>query len=205
MERLIEYKNVTLAREEQTLFRGIDFDVKPGEFIYLIGKVGSGKSSWFVCRLELAGTSINKIRFSFPSLSVQGKYEQVTGTDGLQKSNGTRSNSFNFSVCWSTPSIFRVLSDTPSAITPPSALANAPCRSTAKPSGLFECFCNQMSGSSFRSVTLVSSYFGLNYYAIYIFYYRMKAYSLLASSVFPLVAHSVSWIGARRMQLPTHF
>jgi cell division transport system ATP-binding protein len=45
MERLIEYKNVTLAREEQTLFRGIDFDVKPGEFIYLIGKVGSGKSS----------------------------------------------------------------------------------------------------------------------------------------------------------------
>lgn len=45
MERLIEYSNVTLAREEQTLFRGIDFDVKPGEFIYLIGKVGSGKSS----------------------------------------------------------------------------------------------------------------------------------------------------------------
>ena len=34
-----------------------------------------------VCRLELAGISISKIRFSFPSLSVQGKYEQVTGTD----------------------------------------------------------------------------------------------------------------------------
>ncbi len=45
MEKLIEFRDVTLAREEQTLFRGIDFDVRPGEFVYLIGKVGSGKSS----------------------------------------------------------------------------------------------------------------------------------------------------------------
>ena len=40
--------------------------------------------------------------------------------EGLQKSNGTRSSSFNFAVCWLTPSIFLVLSDMPIANIPPS-------------------------------------------------------------------------------------
>lgn len=44
---------------------------------------------------------------------------------GLQKSNGTRSNSFNFLISKSTPSILLVLSEIPIAISPPSALANA--------------------------------------------------------------------------------
>lgn len=42
---MINYQGVTIEREEQTIFSNIDFKVEEGEFIYLIGKVGAGKSS----------------------------------------------------------------------------------------------------------------------------------------------------------------
>lgn len=42
---MINYQGVTIERDAQTLFDGIDFKVEEGEFIYLIGKVGAGKSS----------------------------------------------------------------------------------------------------------------------------------------------------------------
>lgn len=42
---MIKYKAVTIEREFLTLFNEIDFEVKEGEFVYLIGKVGTGKSS----------------------------------------------------------------------------------------------------------------------------------------------------------------
>lgn len=43
---LIEYKNVNISHhDEEVVLRGVDFKVSEGEFIYIIGKVGSGKSS----------------------------------------------------------------------------------------------------------------------------------------------------------------
>jgi len=42
---MIHFKGVTLEREEQTLLNSIDLHIGEGEFVYLIGKVGSGKSS----------------------------------------------------------------------------------------------------------------------------------------------------------------
>jgi cell division transport system ATP-binding protein len=42
---LIEYKNVEILRKELIVLKNVSFSVNPGEFIYLIGKVGSGKSS----------------------------------------------------------------------------------------------------------------------------------------------------------------
>lgn len=42
---MIKYQAVTIDREFQTLFKEIDFEVHEGEFVYLIGKVGTGKSS----------------------------------------------------------------------------------------------------------------------------------------------------------------
>lgn len=43
---LIDYKNVTISHDDgETVLNSIDFHAVEGEFIYIIGKVGSGKSS----------------------------------------------------------------------------------------------------------------------------------------------------------------
>lgn len=42
---LIEYKNVSIYQEDKQVLSNVDFYVDESEFIYLIGKVGSGKSS----------------------------------------------------------------------------------------------------------------------------------------------------------------
>lgn len=42
---IIEYKNVEILRKEHVVLKDVTFSVDKGEFLYLIGKVGSGKSS----------------------------------------------------------------------------------------------------------------------------------------------------------------
>lgn len=45
MEKIIEYKKVELLRKEHVVLKGVDFALGEGEFTYLIGRVGSGKST----------------------------------------------------------------------------------------------------------------------------------------------------------------
>jgi cell division transport system ATP-binding protein len=42
---LIEYKNVNIYQADKLVLTNVDFHVDKGEFVYIIGKVGSGKSS----------------------------------------------------------------------------------------------------------------------------------------------------------------
>lgn len=42
---LINLSNATIAVTEKTLLSDVDFHVSEGEFVYIIGHVGSGKSS----------------------------------------------------------------------------------------------------------------------------------------------------------------
>ena len=42
---LIEYKGVEVCQQELVVLKDIDLEIYPGEFIYLLGKVGSGKST----------------------------------------------------------------------------------------------------------------------------------------------------------------
>lgn len=42
---VIEYKDVEILRKELVVLKHVDFTLAAGEFVYLIGKVGSGKSS----------------------------------------------------------------------------------------------------------------------------------------------------------------
>ena len=42
---IINYKNVELCHKELIVLRDVNFEVEQGEFIYLCGKTGSGKSS----------------------------------------------------------------------------------------------------------------------------------------------------------------
>lgn len=42
---IIKYNGVEILRQEHIALRDVNFQVEPGEFVYLLGKVGSGKSS----------------------------------------------------------------------------------------------------------------------------------------------------------------
>lgn len=42
---VVDYRNVEILRKEHVVLKHVDFCVHPGEMVYLIGRVGSGKSS----------------------------------------------------------------------------------------------------------------------------------------------------------------
>ena len=43
-EPLIRYKNVNINQQELGVLEDVNLELNKGEFVYLIGKVGSGKS-----------------------------------------------------------------------------------------------------------------------------------------------------------------
>lgn len=45
MSAIIKYDKVDILRKEHVVLKDVGFEVNPGEFVYLVGKVGSGKSS----------------------------------------------------------------------------------------------------------------------------------------------------------------
>lgn len=45
MATIIDYKNVEIIRQDLVVLKNVNFQVDEGQFVYLIGRVGSGKSS----------------------------------------------------------------------------------------------------------------------------------------------------------------
>ena len=45
MKPIVKYSNVEILRKEHLVLKNVSFELHEGEFLYLIGKVGSGKSS----------------------------------------------------------------------------------------------------------------------------------------------------------------
>lgn len=45
MTKIVDYKNVEIHRKELIVLKNVTFELHSGEFVYLIGRVGSGKSS----------------------------------------------------------------------------------------------------------------------------------------------------------------
>lgn len=69
---IISLKDVTITQEKNVIVKNVDFDVFPGEFIYIIGKTGIGKSSFMkvlyadldlsIGDAEVVGYQIKKIK-----------------------------------------------------------------------------------------------------------------------------------------------
>lgn len=60
---LVDYRKVNIYQDERRVLKDVDFQVNNGEFIYLIGKVGSGKSSLLktiYCELDLDRDDVEK-------------------------------------------------------------------------------------------------------------------------------------------------
>ena len=45
MEALIHFKSADILNGENPVIYGLDMDIMPGDFVYIVGKVGSGKTS----------------------------------------------------------------------------------------------------------------------------------------------------------------
>lgn len=45
MSTLVRYNNVEILRKELVVLKNVSFEIEEGQFVFLIGKVGSGKSS----------------------------------------------------------------------------------------------------------------------------------------------------------------
>ena len=43
---LIRYENVELCQQDNIVLQDVNVEIKSGEFIFLLGKVGSGKSTF---------------------------------------------------------------------------------------------------------------------------------------------------------------
>ncbi|MBQ7531164.1 MAG: ATP-binding cassette domain-containing protein [Paludibacteraceae bacterium] len=46
MSKIIQYHNVSIHQSEQIVLRDVNLEIGEGEFVYLLGRVGSGKSSF---------------------------------------------------------------------------------------------------------------------------------------------------------------
>lgn len=59
MKELISYKDVEICQDEQIVLKDVNLEITSGEMVYLLGRVGSGKSSLmktFYAELEIEGT-----------------------------------------------------------------------------------------------------------------------------------------------------
>lgn len=73
-EILIQYKGVEVCREELTVLQNVNLEIHKGEFVYIIGKVGSGKSSLLKTLYNEVPVSVGEARiFEYDLIHLKNK------------------------------------------------------------------------------------------------------------------------------------
>ncbi len=57
-ESIISFKNADILNGEETVIFGLDLEIRPGDFVYIVGKVGTGKTS--IIRTMIAENPLEK-------------------------------------------------------------------------------------------------------------------------------------------------
>lgn len=71
MKKIASYNNVELHRKDLIVLKNVDFSLEEGEFVYLIGKVGSGKSSLIksmYAEIPIAGGEADVLGFNLNTI-----------------------------------------------------------------------------------------------------------------------------------------
>ena len=71
MSQLIAYKDVEICQDEQIVLRDVNLTISSGEMVYLLGRVGSGKSSFMKTiygELPLEGTEAMALEYDLLNL-----------------------------------------------------------------------------------------------------------------------------------------
>lgn len=71
MSQLIRYKDVEICQEEQIVLKDVNVTISSGEMVYLLGKVGSGKSSFMKTiygELPIEGTEATALEYDLLTL-----------------------------------------------------------------------------------------------------------------------------------------
>ena len=72
-DTLIRYKDVDIHQQELCVLNGVNLELHKGEFVYLIGKVGSGKTSLlktFYGELDIASGEACVLHYDMLHLSL---------------------------------------------------------------------------------------------------------------------------------------
>lgn len=60
---LVDYRKVNIYQDEELILKDVDWNIDEGQFVYVIGKVGSGKSSLLktlYCELDIYSDEAEK-------------------------------------------------------------------------------------------------------------------------------------------------
>jgi len=75
MSQLIHYQDIEVCQEEQIVLRNVNLDIRSGEMVYLLGRVGSGKSSLmktFYAELPVQGVEASVLGYNL--LTIKRKH-----------------------------------------------------------------------------------------------------------------------------------
>ena len=75
---LVQFRNATIIQNNQTILSDVNIEVEQGEFVFLIGKTGTGKSSL--------------IKTLYADLPLQGRHSSSIGFQSWE--NKAKRNSF---------------------------------------------------------------------------------------------------------------
>lgn len=71
MEAIVKYDGVTVCHQENVILKNVSMEIMPGDFVYFIGKVGTGKSTFMksmYCEADILSGEARVFDFDLPSL-----------------------------------------------------------------------------------------------------------------------------------------
>ncbi|MDO4950001.1 MAG: ATP-binding cassette domain-containing protein [Bacteroidales bacterium] len=74
MEAIIKYDDVTVCHQDNVILKNVSMEIMPGDFVYFIGKVGTGKSTFMksmYCEADIVGGAAQVLDYDLTRLPLK--------------------------------------------------------------------------------------------------------------------------------------